>query len=94
MSIANKHYANNEHNCVYNIYSNQHLFLGENNYMHVPWDDSQSDRAQVPCVETPHLGFFQIAILTCIQLMLLTLGSIWNLIILTTIMFIFTETNL
>ena len=25
--------------------------------MHVPWHDSQSESAQVACVETPHLGF-------------------------------------
>ena len=53
VSIVNKHYADNEHNFVYNMYSNQHPFPGKNNYMHVPWDDSQFSSAQVACMETP-----------------------------------------
>ena len=55
MPVANKHYVNNEHNYVYNICSNQHPFLGESTFMHVPRDDSQSDSPQVACMEPPHL---------------------------------------
>ena len=55
MPVANEHYVIDEHNYVCNMYSNQQPFMGVNTCMHVPWDDSQSDRPLVACMEPPHL---------------------------------------